>query len=81
MNRRSFLASSGLLLSACSMGDAGERPTVSKPRATDGDEAFEPNWDERLTLTVGPKDADLVGSDDKAIQAAIDYIARLGPAR
>ena len=78
MNRRSFLASSGLLLSACSMGDAGERPTVSNPRATDGDEAFEPNWDERLTLTVGPKDADLVGSDDKAIQAAIDYIARLG---
>ncbi|MCA9026257.1 MAG: right-handed parallel beta-helix repeat-containing protein [Planctomycetaceae bacterium] len=78
MNRRRFLASSGLLLSACSMGDAGERPTVSNPRATDGDEAFEPNWDERLTLTVGPKDADLVGSDDKVIQAAIDYIARLG---
>ena len=62
MNRRSFLGSSGLLLAACSMGDGGERPHVSNPRATDGDEACEPNWDERLTITVGPKDADLAGS-------------------
>jgi hypothetical protein len=29
-------------------------------------------------VTVGPRRADLVGSDDKVIQAAVDYIARLG---
>jgi hypothetical protein len=31
-----------------------------------------------LTVTVGPRKADLVGGDDKAIQAAVDYVARLG---
>ena len=41
-----------------------------------GDE--QPNWEERLTVTVGPKDADIVGADQRAIQAAIDYVARLG---
>ena len=38
----------------------------------------EPDWNERLTITVGPKDADLVGTTDKVIQAAVDYVARLG---
>jgi len=31
-----------------------------------------------LTLSVGHKDADLVGSDDKALQAGLDYLHRLG---
>lgn len=57
---------------------ASERPVVSNPRATDGDEAHQPNWDESLTMTIGPKQGDLVGADDKVIQAAIDYLARLG---
>jgi len=57
---------------------AEPRPPVAHPRATDGDERFEPNWDERLTITVGRQKADLVGSDDKVLQAAVDYIARLG---
>ncbi|NQV34286.1 MAG: right-handed parallel beta-helix repeat-containing protein [Phycisphaeraceae bacterium] len=29
-------------------------------------------------ITVGPQDADLIGSDNRALQAAIDYIAGLG---
>ena len=37
-----------------------------------------PNWDERLTITVGPDKGDLIGRDDKVIQAAIDYVTRLG---
>jgi hypothetical protein len=37
-----------------------------------------PAWEKRLTVTVGPRDADLVGKDDKVIQAAVDYVARLG---
>ncbi len=57
---------------------ADERPPVINPRATDGDDRHEPAWAERLTLSVGPKDADLIGKDDKVIQAAVDYVARLG---
>jgi len=56
----------------------GQPPKVKNPRATDGDEQYEPQWDERLTITVGPKNADLVGHDEKVIQAAVDYMARRG---
>jgi hypothetical protein len=52
-------------------------PTIPSPRATAGD-AIEPNWKERLTVTVGPEKADLVGFDHKVLQAAVDYVARLG---
>ena len=31
-----------------------------------------------LTVTVGPRAADLIGQDDKVLQAAVDYVARLG---
>jgi hypothetical protein len=48
---------------------------VTAPRATSGDAAAEPKWDERLTLTVGPKKADLVGSSGRVLQAAVDYVA------
>jgi hypothetical protein len=57
---------------------AGDPPPVRNPRATDGDRDHEPKWEKQLTLTVGPKKADLVGSDDKVIQAAVDYLCRLG---
>ena len=81
LKRRDFLgAATGLLAAAglSASAQAGERPRVANPRATDGDERHEPNWDERLTLTVGPNKADLVGSDDRVLQAAVDYVARLG---
>ncbi|MGE0760388.1 MAG: right-handed parallel beta-helix repeat-containing protein, partial [Pirellulaceae bacterium] len=48
------------------------------PRATDGDSAFEPDWQERLALKVGPRGGDLTGNDDRVLQAALDYVARLG---
>src|SRR4051812_390628 len=57
---------------------AAERAPVTRPRATSGDTAVEPAWSERVTVTVGPKDADLVGTSDKVLQAAVDYVARLG---
>ncbi len=57
---------------------AGERPPVTYPRATSGDAAVEPDWAQRLTITVGPAKADLIGSTDKVIQAGVDYVARLG---
>jgi hypothetical protein len=57
---------------------ADEPPPVTAPRATSGDTAIEPNWSQRLTITVGPAKADLVGDTDKVIQAGVDYVARLG---
>jgi hypothetical protein len=73
---------SGISLSvaiiAAALLSAGERPVVTKPRATSGDTAFEPDWTQKLTITVGLKDADLVGASEKTIQAGVDYVARLG---
>jgi hypothetical protein len=50
---------------------------LTNPRAIAGDHV-EPAWDEMLTVTVGQKDADLVGTSDKAIQAAVDFAAGRG---
>jgi hypothetical protein len=84
MNRRDFVAAalgaaswsaSALRARAAQAGE--DALTVKVPRATSGD-PIEPDWAERLTLTVGPNKADLVGSDQKAIQAAVDSVARWG---
>lgn len=79
--RRQFLNQVGLTAIAAPIAQiafGSEPPEVANPRATDGDERFEPNWDERLTITVGQKKADLVGTDDRVLQAAVDYAARFG---
>ncbi|NBO91952.1 MAG: hypothetical protein EBV06_06520 [Planctomycetia bacterium] len=55
-----------------------ERPVVKQPRATSGDTAVEPDWTQKLTITVGSQEADLVGTTDRVIQAGVDYVARLG---
>lgn len=87
LTRRGFLGaatgSMGLAFAlprANADSDTDDRPPALHPRATDGDDVREPAWDERLTLTVGPdgKGADLIGRDDKVIQAALGYVARLG---
>lgn len=65
-----------LLIAASTL--AAERPAVTVPRQTSGDTAVQPKWDETLTITVGTKDADIVGNDQRAIQAAVDHVARLG---
>jgi hypothetical protein len=57
---------------------ADEPPAVTQPRSTSGDTAIEPDWAQRLTITVGPAKADLVGDTEKVIQAGVDYVARLG---
>jgi hypothetical protein len=78
--RRQFLVTTTSLLASTAWrgrARADERPPVTSPRATSGD-AVEPDWQQRLTLTVGPHKADLMGSDDKVLQAAVDYVARLG---
>jgi hypothetical protein len=81
-NRRAFLATAwGAGITAC-LARAGRpqdvMPPVTNPRATDGDDVYGPDWAERLTLTVGPDRGDLCGRDDRVLQAAVDYVARLG---
>ncbi|TVP98081.1 MAG: hypothetical protein EA381_13260 [Planctomycetaceae bacterium] len=72
----------GLTANGRVWGDEAARglgmPTPSDPRATDGDDRFEPKWDERLTISVGVDRGDLVGRDDKVLQAAVDYVAGRG---
>src|SRR5439155_12125040 len=53
----------------------GPQPKNSNPRAIAGD-VVEPDWNERVTISVGPENADLVGASDRVIQAAVDYVAR-----
>ena len=81
MNRRDFVTTA---FSSMAIGSAALRAAsvedavpVKIPRATSGD-PIEPNWADRLTLTVGPEKADLVGSNEKVIQAAVDSVARWG---
>jgi hypothetical protein len=79
-DRRNFLWTAAGLVGAAAGAPgvrADEKPPTASPRATSGD-AVEPRWEQRLTVTVGPRDADLVGKDDRVIQAAVDYVARLG---
>jgi len=75
-SRRSFLALSGLGFAGVALGQS--RPPVTKPKATSGDKVAEPDWEKRLSITVGPKKADLVGSNEKVLQAAVDYMAAMG---
>jgi Right handed beta helix region len=55
----------------------GPQPKNSNPRAIAGD-VVEPDWNERVTISVGPENADLAGASDRVIQAAVDYVARKG---
>lgn len=57
---------------------ANDAPQVKDPRATSGDTAHEPDWQQRLAIRVGQNDGDVRGNDHRAIQAAVDYVAHLG---
>ena len=81
VSRRQLLAGSFAAVGSALLADrmrAAERPVITRPRATSGDTVVEPDWKERVTVTVGPKDADLIGTTEKVLQAAVDYVARLG---
>lgn len=80
LHRRQFLASTaGILLGGfTSPLYAQNRPPVTNPRATDGDTHQEPDWSEKFLLTVGTTQGDLIGRDDRVLQAAVDYVKRMG---
>ena len=78
--RRQFLRTAGGVVATAfgvALVRAEDLPENTDPRAISGD-AVEPDWPQRLTVTVGPQNADLVGTTDRVIQAAVDYVARLG---
>jgi len=80
IQRRQFLRTvSGLAASAfgAMLARADDLPKNTNPRAIFGD-SVEPDWDQRVMITVGPEKADLVGATDRVIQAAVDYVARRG---
>jgi len=76
----------GTLFHGLRAGAMPQDPPVRNPRSTDGDRRFEPDWKERLTVTVGSSregsqsasGADFVGDNDRVVQAALDYIKRFG---
>ncbi len=78
LSRRQMLATMPGLAILPALANATEMPEVAHPRATSGDSSVEPDWDKRLTVTVGREKADLCGNSEKVIQAAVDYVVRLG---
>lgn len=87
VRRRTFLQG-GLGLLAVGFGSgtrlyAGRKPAITGLRSIDGDDSHQPDWEHGLTVTVGSttmgaSKADLRGDSDKVIQAAADYVGRLG---
>ena len=63
---------------AAGIAGAADPPSVNHPRATLGDALVEPAWERRLTVSVGPAHADIIGTTEKTIQAAVEYVARFG---
>lgn len=83
LDRRAFLGAAGGAWVASMMkpafGADDPRPPVTYPRATASDDRVQPDWDDPLTITVGPKKtAHINGTNDRAIQAAIDYTVNMG---
>ncbi|MCA9160956.1 MAG: hypothetical protein KDA72_21645, partial [Planctomycetales bacterium] len=56
---------------------ADDLPSNKNPRAILGD-VVEPHWSDRVTVTVGPRQADMIGETERVIQAAVDYVDRQG---
>ncbi len=82
MERRTFLAAMPVVLGVETLVGADNEaapkaPAVTRPRATSGD-SVEPAWEQRVKVTVGQEKADIAGSDHRAIQAAVDYVAGMG---
>ena len=79
MRRRHFLGSIPLAFAGgkASGAEIAKPLEVTNPRATSGDR-IEPEWQSGVIVTVGPQKADLVGTGDKVIQAAVDYVAGRG---
>ena len=67
------------ILSAASFAAMAQKQEFS-PRAEEQQlpRAMHSKMKERPTITIGLRDADIVGGDNRALQAAVDYVAGLG---
>lgn len=79
MNRRGFLKSMAVGAACVPAAGAYAEPGQldAPPKSTSGDNQREPDWNERFSIRVGPG-GDIEGTSGRAIQAAVDYCARLG---
>jgi len=75
----SFFASA-LILSAAgrSCASQAQQDFSPKPQEQQLPRAMHSQMKELPTITVGREDAELIGSDNRVLQAAVDYIAGLG---
>ena len=57
---------------------AADMPQVKCPRATSGDLAVEPDWEQRLVISVGPRGADLAGESAAGAATEPELMQDLG---
>jgi hypothetical protein len=72
-DRRQLLWTAADLVGAAAVkpgARADEKAPAHRPRATSGD-AVGPRWEQRLPVTVGPRDAHLAGKNDKVIKGSL----------
>ncbi|MBY0396094.1 MAG: right-handed parallel beta-helix repeat-containing protein [Thermoleophilia bacterium] len=74
---RFAVAMMGLGISATLNARASDPPGPG-PDERQLPDAMHSAMDDRPTVTVGRADADIVGADNRALQAAVDYVAGLG---
>jgi parallel beta-helix repeat protein len=76
--RRGFIGAAAMLAGgAIARSVKADELAGAAPMPAASTAAVEPKWD-ALSVTVGPQKADLVGTSEKVIQAAVDYIAGWG---
>lgn len=81
IHRRDWLQAATWLGAAALIGKSradDPRPQVVNPRATSGDRKHAPDWQQRLTITVGNDKGDLRGETQQVIQAAVDHLSGFG---
>ncbi len=74
------LFSAALFAVTASISSGGETELDFSPKTSEQQlpDAMHSDMNDLPSITVGPENADLIGSDNRALQAAVDYIAGLG---
>lgn len=74
------LFASALLIATSTFSPAAEYEQDFSPKPSEQQlpDAMHSDMNDLPSITVGPENADLVGSDNRALQAAVDYISGLG---
>ncbi len=77
--KKTLLPICSILLLTVFVSQASETVDFSpKPEEQQLPRAMHSEMKERPSITVGPSDADLIGTDHRVLQSAVDYIAGLG---